>query len=212
MCQSLRGAARRWRPLDALNRRRGAEQARCTADERRRTSCTCCRCAPWRQPATVRTQHHQWTQCAIMCSRDQTGSSAPHCAAYALLGPRTTSRQQGHGYGQRLAPVLCALVSRTGCAATVQLDLGTQGDDSRHWLFCTRKVRFGYPCAAASASGMARRRPLPPAKRTMPLRLRGCALRAPVAAEARLTRPNVCLACCWNHLAAVDPAHGMLHK
>lgn len=164
-----------------------------------------------RQP--TRTQHQQ------MVVRSAVASSAlPWTLSLCTACARarwTCGRQAGSRTGgPQPAPSACALVSqsRTSCAARVQLALGTQGDDSKQWRVCRGKVRYDYPCAAVCASGMARRGPLPPATRAMPLPPRGCASRAPVAAGARLTRANVCLAYCWNHLAAVDTAHGMLHK
>ncbi|KAF1929876.1 uncharacterized protein M421DRAFT_131625 [Didymella exigua CBS 183.55] len=72
------------------------------------------------------------------------------------------------------------------------------------------KVRYVHPCAARLTS-TAR----PCGRPNCPILLlvaRGCAVTAPVGAGARLTRPKVCLASGWNHLAGVDPAHGMLHK
>ena len=129
----------------------------------------------------------------------------------ALLEPRT-SRQTD-------MPALsaCALVPPTAARRLHAERLGALACPAGIGCEILRvfegKVRYVYPCAAASESGLACL--ITPAVVHLDLyhsHQRGCAWTAPVAAEARLTRPKVCLASWWNHLAAVDPAHGMPHK
>ena len=128
--------------------------------------------------------------------------------------------------GLRAAPS----TARLGAGAR-QLQRGAARRATRRWcaggnaVRCSvreGKVRYVYPWAAGSKCGIARltsaqQRPAPPTPARgqttpCPSQRRGCASNAPVAAGDRLIRPKVCLASSWNHLAAVDPAHGMLHK
>jgi hypothetical protein len=145
-------------------------------------------------------------------------------------GPRagTSARQRlPWNRGLRAAPS----TARLGASAD-QLRRDAARRATRRWcaggnaVGCSVRegqVRYVYPWAAGRKCGIARltsaaqqqpAAPTPARGQTTPCpsQRRGCASNGPVAAGARLTRPKVCLASSWNHLAAVDLAHGMLHK